>query len=67
MPDNPTDLKQTIADAAANPAKVASDNQSVEQHKLSELVEADRYLSGRTNANKGMGIRFVKMIPPGQD
>ncbi len=39
------DLDNTIRDNAQGPAKVAGDAGSVEQHKPSEQIEADRYLA----------------------
>lgn len=62
------DLESTIEDAAANPASVSVDGQTVQTRSLSELIEADRYLRSKEAAASGKrpgGIRFTKLIPPG--
>ena len=66
MPDEPTNLEQAIRDNAAGPAKAAGDSGSVEQHSLKDQIEADRYLASKDAARKpGLGIKFVKIVPPG--
>jgi hypothetical protein len=41
---------------------------SVEQHKLAEQIEADRYLASKEAAKKpNRGLRFNKLVPPGAD
>ena len=60
------DLNDTIRDNAQGPAKAAGDAGSVEQHKLSDQIEADRYLCGKEAAkSKRRGLQFNKFIPPG--
>ena len=50
------------------PAKVAGDAGSVEQHKPSEQVAADRYLASKEAAkSKRRGLRFNKLGPPGAE
>ena len=44
------DLDQTIRDNADGPAKAAGDSDSMEQHKLSEQIAADRYLASKQAA-----------------
>jgi len=63
----PTDpLDQTIHDNAAGPAKVSVDDQSVEQHRLTDQIAADRYLASKQAARKtGLGVKVCKLIPPG--
>jgi hypothetical protein len=62
------DLKDAIADNAKGPAKAAGDAGSVEQHKLSEQIAADRYLASKTAAqSKTRGLKFNKLIPPSAD
>ncbi len=61
----PQDLKETIRDNAAGPKKAQTDSVSVEQHTLAEQIEADRYLSSKEAAKKGLGIRMTKVVPPG--
>lgn len=62
------DLKDTIRQNAQGPAKAAGDAGSVEQHKLSEQIEADKYLASKEAAqSKKRGLRFNKLVPPGAD
>jgi len=62
----PEELEQAIKDNAAGPAKASFDGQSVEQHALRDQIEADRYLSGKeATRKKGLGVKFVKLEPPG--
>lgn len=68
MPDpEPTpNLEQAIRDNAAGPAKAAGDSGSVEQHSLKDQIDADRYIACKNAAKKpGLGIKFVKIVPPG--
>jgi len=38
----------------------------VEQHKLAEQIEADRYLASKeAMQSKKRGLRFNKLVPPG--
>ena len=62
----PDDVRQAISDSAKGPANAAVDGQSVEQHGLRDQIEADRYLSGKeATRKKGLGIKIVKLEPPG--
>ena len=62
------DLDDTIRQNAEGPAKVAGDAGSVEQHKIDEQIEADRYLASKEAAkSKRRGLRFNKIVPPGAD
>jgi hypothetical protein len=62
----PDELEQAIKDNAAGPAKASVDGQSVEQHALRDQIEADRYLAGKeATRKKGLGIKLVKLEPPG--
>lgn len=59
-------LDQTIRDNAQGPAKASGDSGSMEQHKLSDQIEADRYLNSKDAAqSKTRGLRFTKLVPPG--
>ena len=61
----PEELEDVIRDNAAGPVKVAGDAGSVEQHKLSEQIAADKYLSAKNAvAAKSRGLRFNKLVPP---
>ena len=60
------DLDTTIRENARGPAKASGDSGSVEQHKLSEQIEADRYLSSKSAArSKCRGLVLNKLVPPG--
>jgi hypothetical protein len=66
-PNMANDLDDTIRQNAQGPAKVAGDAGSVEQHPLPDQIEADRFLRARQGAErKNRGLRFTKLIPPGQ-
>lgn len=61
-------LDDTILENAQGPAKAAGDAGSMEQHKLTEQIEADRYLTSKAAAkSKSRGLRFNKLVPPGAD
>jgi len=60
------DLENTIRNSAQGPARATGDSGSVEQHKLSEQIEADRYLASKQAArSKRRGLAFNKLVPPG--
>jgi len=63
MPD--TTIQDAIRDNAAGPKKAEGDSGSVEQHSLTEQIEADRYLASKDAAKKGLGVRMTKVVPPG--
>ena len=61
-------IEDTIRQNAQGPAKAAGDAGSVEQHKLSEQIEADKYLASKDAAkSKRRGLGFNKLVPPGAD
>ena len=60
------DLDNTIRENAAGPKRASDDAGSVEQHSLSDQIAADKHLSGKeATAGTGLGIRRVKLSPPG--
>ena len=59
------DLENTIRDNASGPKRARGDAGEMEQHSLSEQVEADRYLNSKKAMKKGLGVRFTKLSPPG--
>ena len=59
------ELEQTIRDNAQGPKRAQGDAGSVEQHDLKDQIEADRYLSSKEAAKKGLGVRRTKVAPPG--
>lgn len=63
MPDEITDA---IEASAAGPKKASGDSGSVEMHPLSEQIEADQYLSGKTAVSRAhRGLRQSRCSPPG--
>ncbi len=58
--------RQTAIENNANgPASVSADGASVSQHRLSEQIEADRYLTAKAGAAKNhFGLRFTKLESP---
>lgn len=66
MPSN--DLEQSIRDNAQGPKRAKGDSGEVEQHTLTEQIEADRYLNSKKAAKaKGLGVRVTKLVPPGAE
>lgn len=62
------ELETAIRENAEGPAKASGDAGSVEQHRLTEQIEADRYLASKEAAkSKQRGLRFNKLVPPGAD
>ena len=60
------DLKDTIRENAQGPAKAAGDSGAMEQHKLTDQIDADRYLCAKDAAkSKRRGLVFNKFVPPG--
>jgi hypothetical protein len=56
------DLQSTIRENAAGPKRAAGDSGSVEQHSLTEQIEADRHLFPRKTAkSNGLRIRTAKL------
>jgi hypothetical protein len=62
----PDDLDDTIRQNAQGPARASGDAGSVEQHKLPDQIEADRYLASKQAArSKRRGLVFNQLVPPG--
>ena len=59
------DLATTIRDNASGPSKASGDSGSMEQHSLTDQIEADRYLASKQAMKKGPGFRMTKLSPPG--
>ena len=60
------DLETTIRDNAQGPAKASGDSGSMEQHKLTDQIEADKYLASKEVVkSKSRGLVFNKLVPPG--
>jgi hypothetical protein len=60
------ELDNSIKENAAGPRKASGDSGSVEQHKLSEQIAADKYLeSKKASRAKGLGVKLAKISPGG--
>lgn len=60
-------LADTIESNAQGPRRAQNDMGSMEQHSLPDQIAADRYLRSKAASKVGLGIRLVKLIPPGMD
>ncbi|MCA9139837.1 MAG: hypothetical protein KDB00_23855 [Planctomycetales bacterium] len=59
------DLQDEIRENAAGPAKASGDAGSVEQHKLTDQIAADKHLAAKKAVAKPhRGLRFNKIVPP---
>ena len=62
----PEDLDSKIRESASGPKRASGDSGSVEQHPLKDQIAADKHLASKqAAASKGLGIRRVKLSPPG--
>ena len=60
------EIEQNIIDNASGPKKVTGDAGSVEQHSISDLIKADKYLASKEAAKgRGLGIKLSKLEPDG--
>ena len=59
------ELADTIRENAQGPRRAQNDSGSMEQHSLSEQIEADRYLASKEAMKKGPGFRMTRLSPPG--
>ena len=59
-------LKRQIIENATGPKSAEIDGQKVEQHSLSEVIEADKYLAAKSALKKkSRGLKFSKLQPSG--
>lgn len=63
--DMPETIEDAIEESAKNPKSVFVDGERVEAHSLKDQIEADKYLNSKAAAQVGLGIRYVKLKPPG--
>lgn len=61
----PEEVEQAISENAQGPKRASGDSGSVEQHPLTDQIEADRYLSSKEATKKGLGVRMTRVVPPG--
>ena len=60
------DLENTIRESASGPAKASGDGTSIEQHRLSDVIEADKHLGNKAaGRNPIKALTRVKIVPPG--
>ena len=58
--------RKAIAENASGPKKASGDQGSMEQHPLPDQIAAAKFLSAKSGVNSaGLGLRRVKMEPPG--
>lgn len=61
-------ISDAIEESAVNGIKkVTGDTGSTEMHSIEDQIAADRYVSAKRAARRGLGVRLTKLIPPGQD
>ncbi len=61
-----TGIEKVLLETASGPKKVSGDAGSVEQHAISDLIAADKYLSSKEAAKgRGIGIKLSKIEPDG--
>lgn len=61
-----TDFEQKIEEAAQGPASVTADGTTVNARPLTELIEADKYLTAKKAAKKSnLGIKRIQIVQPG--
>ncbi len=62
----PDDLHDAIQDNAEGPAAVTSDGVTVNQHRLTEQIAADKHLKSQTAAaNPAQSLRRMKLYMGG--
>ena len=60
------ELDNSIKENATGPRKASGDSGSIEQHKLSDQIAADKYLESRKASRaKGLGVKLAKISPGG--
>ena len=59
------EIEDAIRENASGPAKASGDAGSVEQHKLTDQIAADKHLAGKDAVSKShRGLLFNKFVPP---
>jgi hypothetical protein len=62
------ELEDVIRENAQGPAKASGDTGSVEQHTLTDQIEAAKFLASKDAASsKNRGLKFNKLVPPGAE
>jgi len=66
MAETTTSLKDRIIENASGPKSAEIDGQKVEQHSLSDVIEADEYLASKSALKRrSRGLKFNKLQPSG--
>ena len=66
MKEEKTDLTDAIIKNASGPKSAEVDGQKVEQHSVSDIIEADSYLASKKAArSRHRGLKFNKMSHSG--
>ena len=66
MPEQPSNLEETIRKNASGPKSAQVDGQRVEQHALTDLIQADKYLASKKAAkSRTGGLKFTKLSHSG--
>lgn len=65
MPQDEDELLESLEESILKPKRVRGDSGEVEQHDPSKLIELIKLKRQITSQRTGIGIRYVKLIPPG--
>jgi len=66
MAETTTSLENRIIENASGPKSAEIDGQKVEQHSLSDVIEADEYLASKSALKRrSRGLKFNKLQPSG--
>jgi hypothetical protein len=63
MAEKPTE--DQIVENALAPKRASGDQGSMEQHPIADQIAAAEFKAAKAAARRGLGIRHVKLIPPG--
>lgn len=65
--ESPETVEEAIESVALGMVQTSSENgRSVTRINVKDMIEADRYLAGKTASTKShFGLRMTKCIPPG--
>jgi hypothetical protein len=63
------ELEDAIRENLTGPKRATGDAGTMEQHKLTEQIAADKYLASKTAVSntKRRGLSFNKLVPPGAE
>ena len=66
MPEQPSNLEEAIRKNATGPKSAQVDGQRVEQHALTDIIQADKYLASKKAAkSRTGGLKFTKLSHSG--